>query len=1525
MSSTADQVNGVASSPSDGSADRPPSTDDPRVVEAVREYLALIEAGTAPDRSAFVARYPDVAAVLSECLEGLAFVQAVAPELSNPVVCGPAAGGESLTGTLGDFRLIREVGRGGMGIVYEAEQVSLGRRVALKVLPFAATMDPRQLQRFHNEARAAAGLHHTNIVPVYGVGNERGVHYYAMQFIDGRTLADFIAEQRDRPPSQVPTVAEQAGLAASATTALPAAQATSAAPRDRAYFRRVAEWGIQAAEALDCAHSLGVVHRDVKPANLLVDGGGRLWVTDFGLAQVQSDARLTMTGDLVGTLRYMSPEQALAKRVVIDHRTDIYSLGATLYEVLTLQPAFGGADRQELLRQIAFEEPRKPRRLNKAIPAELETIILKALEKNPAERYATAQELADDLERWSRDEPIRARRPSVVQRARKWCRRHRPVAIGLAAALTAAVVLAVVLGFWYQRRLADTEGGVSAALAKARMLVSEGDKQTDHPERWLHTAQLALAAQVRAEKLLAAGVATEALAARVRQVRAGVDAAVADSRLLVELDRIRLEHAAAVRQTHSDDQQTAPLYAALLGGYGVDPAAPEAAAARVRDSRLRESLLAALADWEEVSQDEAERLRLAKVYQLALPSDSLRERLMAAISRRDGAEVVKLVAELSLKDRPPATVVILARALDRGEAWAAKEQLLRAGLERHRGDFWLNHSLGILLKHEPLPRPEEAVVYLTAALALRPDSPGAHLNLGNALKDQGDVEGAIHRYQAALEIDPNYAMAHSSLGQALEHKGRLDEAIAEYREALRLKPDWPEARTNLGIALLRKDLLNEAIVEFWEALASKRLFPEAYNAHYSLGKALERKGLTDEAIAEYRKALRLNEDYPEAHTDLGAALMNGKRDADGAIVAFRAALHSKKVFPEAYKAHTNLGIALSAKGQLDQAIEEHKEAIRLKPDYPQAHYELGAALEAKGRTDAAIAEYREALRLKNDYPEAHTNLGADLAAKGRLDEAIKEYQEALATKQRFPEACQAHYGLGQALGRKGLVDDAIREYREALRLKGDGAADHYQFGSFLQAKRRLDDAIDEFHKALRIQKDYPEARTNLGNALADQGRLDEAIKEYQEALASKRPFREAYKAHRCLADALRAKGRLEEAIKEYREAVRLKQDFPPAHCNLGLALYDKGQLDEAIKDYREAIRLKPDFPEAHCHLGVALRAKGRLDEAIAEYGKALASKQPYPGAYGAHCSLGTDLLLLVRLDEAIAEFRAALRLRPDFPEAHTNLGEALYAKGQLDEAVAEYQRALATKGPFPEVYAAHADLGVALADKGRLDEAIGEYWKAILLKKDEPQTHVDLGNALYARSRLDEAIVAYQDALGLKQNYPAAHYNLGIVRGAKGQLEEAFAEFVVANKLDPKLPDPLNALARALAMHPNAELCKPRQAVALAQKAVQAAPSQGDRWHALGVARYRAGDPMAALAALMKSIEQSKGGDASGSLFLAMAFHQLGQRTEARQHYDRAVAWMEQNDQALERNPQHAEELRRFRDEAEQVLELKKK
>jgi WD40 repeat protein len=231
--------------------------------------------------------------------------------------------------------------------------------------------------------------------------------------------------------------------------------------RDSSSFRTVARLGVQAAEALDHAHQMGVVHRDVKPANLLLDARAEVWIADFGLAHVRSDTRLTMSGDLLGTLRYASPEQALAKRGLVDHRTDIYSLGATLYELLTLEPVFTGSDREELLRQIAFEEPRPLRRANDAIPLELETVVLKALAKEPGERYATAEDLAEDLRRFLADRPILARRTTLADRVRRWSRRNRALAAALAVlamVLLVTTVVAVLAAFRFQRVADEAKG-----------------------------------------------------------------------------------------------------------------------------------------------------------------------------------------------------------------------------------------------------------------------------------------------------------------------------------------------------------------------------------------------------------------------------------------------------------------------------------------------------------------------------------------------------------------------------------------------------------------------------------------------------------------------------------------------------------------------------------------------------------------------------------------------------------------------------------------------------------------------------------------------------------------------------------------------------------------------------------------------------------------------------------------------------------------------------------------------------------
>jgi len=478
--------------------------DDPRVIAALEGYLKDLGAGRAWSQDEFLARHAEIADALGQCLMAVEFIQAAAAQLGGPQVDSIADPTDSLPrrAQLGDYRILREIGRGGMGVVYEAEQVSLGRRVALKVLPFAAAIDPKQRQRFQIEAQAAAQLHHPHIVPIFNVGCDQGIHYYVMQFVEGCSLAAVLQELRhgneapiwigrpsgsaalepteEAPPSAAatldagpertsalePSVADpdwhvptgpvavstqRPGL--SSASDHPVLTPTPIGPvrQDAAYCRNVARLGAEAADALDHAHGLGILHRDIKPANLLIDPHGALWITDFGLARIPSDLSLTHTGDRIGTLRYTSPEQALARRGVVDQRTDIYSLGVTLYELLTLRPAFDGRDHQELLRQIALDEPVSPRRLNSAVPRDLETIVLKAMAKDPSSRYPTAQELAADLRRFIDDQPVLARRPGMLERTLRWARRHKELVATAAAIFVLALTISTA-AIWVQAR-----------------------------------------------------------------------------------------------------------------------------------------------------------------------------------------------------------------------------------------------------------------------------------------------------------------------------------------------------------------------------------------------------------------------------------------------------------------------------------------------------------------------------------------------------------------------------------------------------------------------------------------------------------------------------------------------------------------------------------------------------------------------------------------------------------------------------------------------------------------------------------------------------------------------------------------------------------------------------------------------------------------------------------------------------------------------------------------------------------------
>src|SRR5262245_32048773 len=470
------------------------------------EFAARYRAGERPALQEYIDRYPVLADDIRELFPAMVEIEQVKKdhhETNEQTASPPAPALEQL----GDFRILREVGKGGMGIVYEAEQVSLGRHVALKLLPRSLLLDPRARRRFEREAKAAARLHHTNIVPVFGVGEQDGMPYYVMQFIQGLGLDEVLEELKKlqlssartgslavepRGPRQGLSAAQvarplltgefhgtgdQAGRAGPATgDAAPREGPGAHAPRATAlsdsftpssssvvlpgrsrdgsksknrkptYWQSVASIGVQVAEALEYAHKQGIKHRDVKPSNLLLDTQGTVWVTDFGLAKADDQENLTHTGDILGTLRYMPPEAFEGKG---DARGDVYSLGLTLYEMLAFRRAFDERDRNRLIRQVTQAEPVRLGKLNRQVPPDLQTIVHKAIDKDPARRYATAGALAEDLQRFIDDEPIRARKVSALERYWRWARRNPVIAI-LGGLLTAVLTvgLAVMAVLW---------------------------------------------------------------------------------------------------------------------------------------------------------------------------------------------------------------------------------------------------------------------------------------------------------------------------------------------------------------------------------------------------------------------------------------------------------------------------------------------------------------------------------------------------------------------------------------------------------------------------------------------------------------------------------------------------------------------------------------------------------------------------------------------------------------------------------------------------------------------------------------------------------------------------------------------------------------------------------------------------------------------------------------------------------------------------------------------------------------------
>jgi serine/threonine-protein kinase len=879
---------------------------------------------------------------------------------------GPPAGEPDLPRIEG-YEVEGILGRGGMGIVFRARHLRLNRPVALKMILAGPYADPDERKRFVQEAEAVASLRHTNIVQVYDAGEIDGRPYFTMELVEGGRLSQKV--------SGLPQPAREAAALVAAI-----------------------------ANAVHAAHEKGIVHRDLTPSNILLAHDGTPKVTDFGLARRQElDSGITVTGLPIGTPSYMAPEQARGERTAIGPATDIYALGATLYDLLTGRPPFRGETSAATVQQVLTSDVVPPSKLNPRVPRDLQTICLKCLQREPSRRYASAAELADDLRRFERGEPIKARPVGLIERGVRWARRRPALAGALASGVLLAVALVVTIVSWQMQR---------AALAATAVAYAEADLRES--ERLRDSGELKSSAAVlqRAKERLV-GFVPPALQERL-------STAFDNLELVKRLEAIRHERAAvkppaerlsvlvlptdAAGETSSGQHYAEAFAAAGIGRAGVDPAA--AAAARVQASPVRGALVAALDDWAACAADPAQLAWVLKVARNA-DADPWRDRVRDPATWND-AEALRDLARGRLADESPSLLVVLGARL-------------RA-------------------------RKIDAVPFLSRVAAAYPNDFWANIELGNAFLDQANAGDAAECYRAALELRPGTFSIHYALGCMYLGLHRWDRCIAEYEQALRLDPASAWCHNRLGVALAwRGGHDDEAIAQYRESI---RLDPKIGWTHHHLAVTLEQQGHHDEAAAQFREAAAL---FPEKRAewkrDMRLALLKQGRGAE-ALADWKEALAARPAAHDEWFGYAELCLFLGDEAEYRRARREllAQFATTENPDVaertgraalllPPSQEELRAAVALTERAAAVGREGHE-----YNFPYYRFAEGLARYRQGRFDDAITIMNgDAAQSLGACPRVV-----LAMALHRKGRRDEAREALEAAIRLNDwtTKSADH---------------------------------------------------------------------------------------------------------------------------------------------------------------------------------------------------------------------------------------------------------------------------------------------------------------------------------------------------------------------------------------------------------------------------------------------------------------------------------------------------
>ena len=1183
-----------------------------RVAEILAAWQQERERGIAPAPEDVVRDEPDLAPDLREAFDALLRLDRAVSSgaLADPPT-HPARAPTPPRDRIGDYRLVREIGRGGMGVVYEAEQVSMGRPVALKVLFPSVTLPAKAVERFRREAQATGRLHHTNIVQVHAMGSDDGQWYYAMELVRGRALGEVLADVR-----RLRGTGEASGEGATS-----GALGLSTGTGRREEYARIARMFAGVAEALATAHAAGVVHRDIKPSNLMLDETATLKILDFGLASVQAEPTLlTRSGDVLGTPAYMSPEQA--RSGAVDGRTDVYSLGATLYEVLTLQAPAKGRDVAETVLQILSKDPTPPRRLEPRIPRDLETIVQCALEKEPARRYASAAALALDLRAFADGFTIEARRVGPLGRARRWARRH---PWRLAAAAT--VILSVAATAWFAFLHADESARARereyvalvarAGEAELRPGTEPGHEYADE----LYARAIGLAPD-RPEAWFLRALTGGTLAARMADLdRAAANGTPARSVLLARAYVLR-------RFQRSKESREAEEASRAAGPPRTEDAYLEGVLARERGDL------------------DAARSRLEAAVATQPRGGALRRRALEELSRlqeREGAIDAALETLTSAwdADRMPSRVALRVASLWRrlgrpAEAEVRVSRLLAAMIPSDPLSDWQDHC------NEAWRAGDADWMLRLADGGLRQHRGEAELvaSRAMALASLDRAPEAVAACRTAMDAGAKDPFLLTAYARALRMAGQLEAGVAAGHAAVAAAPESLQARVDLAIGLYVLERHDEALRTLEEGLA---LEPGEPAPHYWRGEVLCRLGSAEDGIAALRRAVALAPGNPIWVGGLSDALGSAGRAQERLDLLAQATerfprnadLRSTQVF-----ALLQLGRAEEARTVAETVLDRCERELAVQPLQAPLHVMKLGVLGALGRDREALAAAEVGCQAAPDHADLWTERAIVEVRLGRLEDAERSFRRALAIA---PSSAHARMNLVPVLLQTNRAAEALQASDEVLKQplrEIQRVIASYNRACALRLLGRRKEAHESFQSVVARSPTYAHAWRNLAELRMEDGDLQgagEAVGRIQGPPAG------AHAVQNLRGIILSQRGDFREALAAFDEALKQAPTDAQYLYNRALVLQDLKQFDDAEAAWARLTAAHPENAEAHVREAELLVQRGATAHGreVAARAVALAPKDA-----GAHGILGLAEEHLGHPEAAIAALLASASLAP---------------------------------------------------------------------------------------------------------------------------------------------------------------------------------------------------------------------------------------------------------------------------------------